>query len=380
MNNTAKVAETTAHSQAEPSTSELFYSIQLAITTLLQHGFENPEQVRGVVQMVITTESDALPLRLELHDDIRMAVAWDNTANATLRIPLATAQTLIDTIEYVDFRDPEIISTISLEGDLDLVNHIAKALLRPSKDTEARFQAAQHKATPAYQISEVTRLENPSELTILKALAAGQPLIITGLPMPKEDWSLERLERIYGDIPLRVRSADQKETVAEFVARVRDSENQQEKDIIEGHTKAYTEGCSLPPALHKAFLPNHFMRSDYIEPQIWLGSVPVNVPASSLHHDPLDGFLYQILGRKKLLLFAPDQAPYLYPMKAYNNYQPCWVKPEMPDYERYPLYAQAKGMEVVLRPGELLVQPAGWFHAVYCLDSPTFSVSYFFRH
>ncbi|MFC3851426.1 cupin-like domain-containing protein [Salinispirillum marinum] len=385
MNHAAQVTETAEHSttetsNTEPSNTERFDSIQHALTTLLQHGYENPEQVRGVVQLVIFTESDALPLRLELHDDVHISAAWDSAAHATLRMPLATVQTLIDTIEYVDFRDPEIISTITLDGDLDLVNHIAKALLRPSKDTEERFHAAQHKATPAYQLTDIPRLENPSELTILQALAAGQPLIITGLPIRTDDWSLERLENTYGDVPLRVRSAEQKETVAEFIARVRASEHQQAEDIIEGHTKAYTEGCSLPEALHAEFLPNHFMRSDYIEPQIWLGSVPVNVPASSLHHDPLDGFLYQIMGRKKLMLFAPDQAPYLYPMKAYNNYQPCWVKPEAPDYARYPLYAQAKGLEVVLHPGELLVQPAGWFHAVYCLDSPTFSVSYFLRH
>lgn len=375
MNHAAQRKETT-----EAAPTEAFADIQAALTTLLQHGYENPEQVRGVVQLVIFTDHEALPLRLALHDSLLMTEGWDDAADASLRMPLTTARTLIDTIESVDFRDPEIISTITLGGNLDLVNHIAKALLRPSKDTIERFQAAQNKETPAYQLTDVPRLENPSELTILQALAAGQPLIITGLPIRTDDWSLERLENTYGDVPLRVRSAEQKETVAEFIARVRASEHQQAEDIIEGHTKAYTEGCTLPEALHAEFLPNHFMRSDYIEPQIWLGSVPVNVPASSLHHDPLDGFLYQIMGRKKLLLFAPDQAAYLYPMKAYNNYQPCWVKPEAPDYARYPLYAQAKGFEVVLNPGELLVQPAGWFHAVYCLDSPTFSVSYFLRH
>ncbi len=128
------------------------------------------------------------------------------------------------------------------------------------------------------------------------------------------------------------------------------------------------------------FLPGFFSLHDYTEPQIWLGSVPTDIPASTLHRDPLDGLLYQFIGRKRLLLFAPDQADKLYPMRAWNNYQPCWVQPDRPDYERFPKFRQAKGMEVILEPGELLVQPAGWFHEVSCLDSPTFSVSYFRRH
>ncbi|WLD58105.1 cupin-like domain-containing protein [Salinispirillum sp. LH 10-3-1] len=352
------------------------------LAELLYEGYENPDHVRGVVQLVIDDAGTDYPLRIALHDTLELSFVADPTADATLRMPFATAQTLLDTLEYADFRDPDIIGAITLTGQLDLINHVAKALLRPSEDTLTRFQTAENKAMPAYRMTDIPRLENPSELTILQALAAGQPMIITGLPMrtPHSEWSLERLERDYGDVPLRVRSAEQKETVAEFIARVREAEHQRPEDIVEGHTKAYTEGCALPEAMRPDFLPNHFLRSDYIEPQIWLGAVPVNVPASSLHHDPLDGFLYQVMGRKKLFMFAPDQAPFLYPMKAYNNYQPCWVKPEAPDLSRYPLYAQAKGIEVVLNPGELLVQPAGWFHAVYCLDSPTFSVSYFFRH
>jgi hypothetical protein len=31
-------------------------------------------------------------------------------------------------------------------------------------------------------------------------------------------------------------------------------------------------------------------------------------------------------------------------------------------------------------PGELIIQPAGWFHQVYALDSPNMSVSYFWRY
>lgn len=348
----------------------------------VRHGFENPEGLTGRVQLDIPGDGEAYPLAIHFTPtglDIRFV--WLDRPDATLTLPLETAELIVNTITVVDFRDPEVMGTIHLDGNLDLINHIAKTLLRPPEDTRERFEQAEHLDTDAYELTEIPRVSNPPELYILESIAAGRPLIVTDLDMrvPYHQWSLERLDSEYGGVPLRVRSADHKETVAEFIDRLRSTDVENDR-IIEGHTKAYTEGCFLPEPMHRDFMPNHFTRDDYIEPQIWLGSVPVNVPASSLHHDPLDGFLYQIMGRKKIIMYAPDQAPYLYPMKAYNNYQPCWVRPEAPDLTRYPAYANARRIEVTLQPGELLIQPAGWFHAVYCLDSPTFSVSYFLRH
>lgn len=352
------------------------------LAQLVRDGFENPEGITGRVQLSIPGYDLAHPLSICFApNNLSVQHQWIDRPDATLTMPLETVDRIVNTITEVDFRDPDIIGTIHLDGDLDLINHIAKSLLRPSEDTLERFELAEQLEKEAYTLTEIPRLANPSELVILEFIAAGRPLIVTDLDMrvPHDQWSLGRLETDYGEVPLRVRSAERKETVAEFIQRVRSADLENDR-IIEGHTKAYTEGCFLPEPMHKDFMPNHFTRDDYIEPQIWLGSVPVNVPASSLHHDPLDGFLYQVLGRKKIMMYAPDQAPYLYPMKAYNNYQPCWVKPEAPDYRRFPEFAKARGIETVLNPGELLIQPAGWFHAVYCLDSPTFSVSYFLRH
>jgi hypothetical protein len=367
---------------ANPQYSKDYPAAIDALAELIRQGFENPEEISGRVQFSILDAPRAYPLSIKFSPvDLAIHFDWIDCPDATLTLPLTTAEHIVNTITQVDFRDPEIMGNLHLGGQLDLINHIAKSLLRPTQDTRERFELAEQLDTTAYSLNEVPRVSNPSELEILQSIAAGKPMIITDLsPQTRQsNWSLDRLVQEYGSVPLRVRSADQKETVAEFIDRVKSADLIHDK-IIEGHTKAYTEGCFLPEPMHKNFVPNHFTRDDYIDPQIWLGSVPVNVPASSLHHDPLDGFLYQVMGRKKILLYAPDQAPYLYPMKAYNNYQPCWVKPETPDYDRFPQFARAKGIEVTLKPGELLVQPAGWFHAVYCLDSPTFSVSYFLRH
>lgn len=352
------------------------------LASLVQDGFENLGGYSGAVQLSIRSEEVTYPLAITFTpSELDIREDWIRHPDATLTLPLDTVGLMLESITEVDFRDPEVMGTISLSGNLELINQVAKSLLRPSQDTLERFELAEQLRTDAYALTEIPRVTNPTELEILESIAAGQPLIITNSKLLKKskNWSLDRLVAEYGDVPLRVRSTDHKETMAEFIVRLRSTDLKDDK-IIEGHTKAYTEGCFLPDPMHNDFLPSYLSRNDYSDPQIWLGSVPLNVPASSLHRDPLDGFLYQIMGRKQLIMYAPDQAPYLYAMRAFNNYQPCWVAPEKPDYQRFPEFAKANAIEVELHPGELLVQPAGWFHAVYCLDSPTFSVSYFQRH
>ena len=51
--------------------------------------------------------------------------------------------------------------------------------------------------------------------------------------------------------------------------------------------------------------------------------------------------------------------------------------PTAPDLERFPLFAEAKGQEVVLGPGDGLYVPAGCWHHVRSL-SRAFSVSFWF--
>ena len=95
---------------------------------------------------------------------------------------------------------------------------------------------------------------------------------------------------------------------------------------------------------------------------------------------PCRGLGTSLRCQRRLDLYSADQEVLVYPHRAYNNYQPCWFRPEAPDYDVYPKARDARCLSVTLEPGELLVQPAGWFHQVYALDSPNMSVSYFWRY
>ncbi|MDZ7949838.1 cupin-like domain-containing protein [Nostoc sp. DedQUE09] len=67
-----------------------------------------------------------------------------------------------------------------------------------------------------------------------------------------------------------------------------------------------------------------------------------------------------IYGRKRFILMPPDQEKFIYGGKvdAFN-----------PDLEKFPLYANAKPVEFILNPGEIIYIPSMWWHQAENLDS-----------
>ena len=76
-------------------------------------------------------------------------------------------------------------------------------------------------------------------------------------------------------------------------------------------------------------------------------------------------FLNQIEGRKRVVLFAPEQSRFLY---QHPYTVASYVDINNPDYVRYPALARAEGYEVVLHPGESLFMPSGYWHYIEYVD------------
>ncbi|CAN7985964.1 unnamed protein product [Ixodes hexagonus] len=101
------------------------------------------------------------------------------------------------------------------------------------------------------------------------------------------------------------------------------------------------------------------------------------------HYDVMDNFLIQVRGRKRAVLFHPNDLEYLY-MK--GNF-PTLVEGDKsqvldidnPDLERYPDFLKATRYEAVLEPGDILFIPALWFHNMTALDFGV-AVNIFWRH
>jgi hypothetical protein len=92
---------------------------------------------------------------------------------------------------------------------------------------------------------------------------------------------------------------------------------------------------------------------------------------SSLHRDyySTHAYLAQIRGRKRAMLFSPEDSDFLY----------CGqVDPEQPDLRRFPLFDCATAYECVIEPGDTLLIPANWLHHVRGLEkSITVSRNFF---
>jgi hypothetical protein len=76
-------------------------------------------------------------------------------------------------------------------------------------------------------------------------------------------------------------------------------------------------------------------------------------------------FLNQLHGRKRVVLFSPDQSRYLY----HHPYTVAsYVDINKPDFDKYPALRKVRGYEVVLNPGDTVFIPSGYWHYIEYVD------------
>lgn len=76
-------------------------------------------------------------------------------------------------------------------------------------------------------------------------------------------------------------------------------------------------------------------------------------------------FLNQIHGRKRVVLFPPEQSKNIY----HHPYTVAsYIDVNNPDYEKYPALQQAWGYETILQPGETIFMPSAHWHYIEYTD------------
>lgn len=126
------------------------------------------------------------------------------------------------------------------------------------------------------------------------------------------------------------------------------------------HITELTDDLAIPDlALSRA-------DEEEIQINLWLGPSGTITPC---HHDPYDNLLCQVFGSKYVRLYAPSEAGKLYPSEKKSTSNTSLVDVESPDYGEFPLYKDAEYQDCILREGDMLYIPKGWWHFVKSLET-----------
>lgn len=221
----------------------------------------------------------------------------------------------------------------------------------------------------------------------------GIPVVISGLCPPPTLWNLDFLEQQLGSLVFPVRRYGQERyqqdkrqwtSTGSGVEAINLPFSRYVELLRSGEARAqdlYLARCALgqTPLAEPQFLVEAEQRLGLRWPattlNLWLGS---GGHTSCLHYDPMDGTLSQICGCKRVILYPPSQLYNLYPFSVWNHLRYglklrsvySQVYPDAPDLEAFPKFQQAEvhRQETLLRPGDVLFIPAGWWHEVQSLS------------
>jgi hypothetical protein len=132
----------------------------------------------------------------------------------------------------------------------------------------------------------------------------------------------------------------------------------------------------LPPQTQPNWFDSRFFpeRPSLTSRELYIGGAGASFPM--LHYDNLHthAFLMQLVGSKEYIVYSPDQGQYLYPRQGSEANRSQVEDLEQPDLQRFPLFAKARASRCILRAGEMLFVPAGWWHTARILE-PSITVS-----
>jgi hypothetical protein len=187
----------------------------------------------------------------------------------------------------------------------------------------------------------------------------------------KKSWSDEYLKKQAGDVVFSVERSPSREfgdlaegwrfqnmSLGEFIDR----------PVVSGQPNFYLNGL-VPKALHSDILMPPFVpclgqpRPPFARLiNMWFGK---GGEVSLLHNDLQDNVLHMVRGEKRVVLFPPSAAPFLYEQFAQRTEtRVSPIRTKQKQIGEYPLSAHAKGVEAVVKAGEALYIPALWFHEV----------------
>lgn len=216
----------------------------------------------------------------------------------------------------------------------------------------------------------------------------GRPAILTGATdhwAARHKWTFDFLRREYGQRPVKVKAAKysmgddfwtaEARPLSQLLDRVETSTEAAPGPyvwdmLVEDYPELMPDIQPLPGIgqgwLDCPLIPRYKAKSRGI-PEFLIAGPGTTFP--SLHFDDSYDHAYvtQILGDKVFCMYSPDQTPYMYPVPDRPKMS---LIPDINkvDLDRFPLFAKARPIRFVLRQGEAIFIPAGWWHCTKVLS------------
>uniref|UniRef100_A0A0B6ZND8 tRNA wybutosine-synthesizing protein 4 n=1 Tax=Arion vulgaris TaxID=1028688 RepID=A0A0B6ZND8_9EUPU len=225
-----------------------------------------------------------------------------------------------------------------------------------------------------------------------------EPVILRGINVGKcvNKWTLEYLASHGGEkeVKVHVSSSCQMDFItknflyrslpfAEFLQRA--SEEIHDNFFIDKTEKYYLRALGedprkdvanlavqFPNLVDDIHIPQYFEYSKFFSSVFRIASKGVQLWT---HYDVMDNILIQVVGKKKVVLFHPNDVDNLY----MNGDKSQVLDVDNPDLNKYPKFSHARPYRGVLEPGDILFIPALWFHNMTYEDFGI-AVNVFWRH
>nr|XP_045223383.1 tRNA wybutosine-synthesizing protein 5 isoform X1 [Macaca fascicularis] len=158
-----------------------------------------------------------------------------------------------------------------------------------------------------------------------------------------------------------------------------------QRALVERDEKYYLRSLGEDPRKDVADIRKQFplLKEDikfpefFKEEQFFSSVFRISSPGLQLwtHYDVMDNLLIQVTGKKRVVLFSPRDAQYLY-LKGTKSEV---LNIDNPDLAKYPLFSKARRYECSLEAGDVLFIPALWFHNVISEEFGV-GVNIFWKH
>ena len=250
----------------------------------------------------------------------------------------------------------------------------------PGVFARARSESFRRTRSAAYyqchEPMSIERIKAPSLATFQREFQnRARPVILTGLmdDWPARSWTLDVLRERYGHRRVTaVRTRD-----GQVVHGARDGIpyhsilfgeylDMLESETLPSYYMVFPISEVLPELMREFVLPEYCRDAAWSRARFWLSAANTGSP---LHRDPPDNLYAQIFGRKRFVLFAPEESRNLYPHAMWSGL-PDFSRADAtrPDYGRFPRMRDARRIECEVGAGEVLYLPRYWWHQVTSLE------------